>query len=220
MLSLLASESTKDPAAFKEWLEVVKGWHAAQLREQHRHEVEAFERQMRVKDEKIGAFRSQLMAMESETMKLKSELEELKDSRVMITTEDDLRSEADTVEKKDDTFLSTNQCARSLDVDFGCNVVVTTDISADVKPEQDMVQLLHLDIDTPMEKLEDTEVEHQANLLKVGENAEAELRQKDIQLAVVETELWQVQKCSEDRISGSEAAAGICHEKVTPTSNY
>jgi hypothetical protein len=143
-------ESTKDPAAFKEWLEVVKGWHAAQLKEQHRHEVEAFERQMQVKDEKIGAFRSQLMAMESETMKLKSELEELKGSRLTITTEDDLRSEADTVEKKDDTSWSTNQCARSFDVDFGCNVVVTTDISADVKPEQDMVQLLHLDIDTPM----------------------------------------------------------------------
>jgi hypothetical protein len=105
---------------------------------------------MRVKDEKIGAFRSQLMAMESETMKLKSELEELKGSRLTITTEDDLRSEADTVEKKDDTSWSTNQCARSFDVDFGCNVVVTTDISADVKPEQDMVQLLHLDIDTPM----------------------------------------------------------------------
>jgi hypothetical protein len=68
--------------------------------------------------------------------------------------------------------------------------------------------------------LEDTEVEHQADLLKVGENAEAELLQKDSQLAVVETELWQVQKCSEARISGSEAAAGICHEKVTPTSNY
>jgi len=63
-------------------------------------------------------------------------------------------------------------------------------------------------------------VEHQANLLKVGENAEAELWQKDIQLAVAETELWQVQKCSEDRISGLEAAAGICHENVTPTSNY
>ncbi len=63
-------------------------------------------------------------------------------------------------------------------------------------------------------------MEHQVNLLKVGENTEAELRQKDIQLAVAETDLWQVQKCSEDRISGSEAAAGICHEKVTPTSNY
>jgi hypothetical protein len=33
-------------------------------------------------------------------------------------------------------------------------------------------------------------MEHQANLLKMAENAESELRQKDIQLAMVEAELF------------------------------
>ncbi len=36
--------------------------------------------------------------------------------------------------------------------------------------------------------MEEKDMEHQANLLKMAENAESELRQKDIQLAMVEAE--------------------------------
>ncbi len=134
-------EPMKDPA-FKEWLEVVKGRHTAHLEDRHWHEVQAFERQMRVKDEKIGVFRSQLLAMEAETKKLRSELETL---RGQSSTKDKCRSEA-TDEKNNQTTLSMNKCVRSLDGDYGPNVVVNTEVSSDVKLEQDMVELLNLEI--------------------------------------------------------------------------
>jgi hypothetical protein len=63
--------------AFNEWIELVKSRHAAQLEDKHRREIEAFERQMRAKDERIAAFRSQLLAMELESSKMKSEMEAL-----------------------------------------------------------------------------------------------------------------------------------------------
>jgi hypothetical protein len=43
---------------------------------------------------------------------------------------------------------------------------------------------------TLRKNLEEKDMEHQANLLKMAENAESELRQKDIQLAMVEAELF------------------------------
>jgi hypothetical protein len=207
-------EPMKDPA-FKEWLEVVKGRHTAHLEDRHWHEVQAFERQMRVKDEKIGVFRSQLLAMEAETKKLKSELETL---RGQSSTKDKCRSEV-TDEKNDQTTFSMNKCVRSLDGDYGPNVVVNTEVSSDVKLEQDMVEFLNLEIAGAMKKLEEKDMEHQANLLKMAENAEAELRQKDIQLAVVEAELCQMQKRFEERSSGLKASTGICQEKIIMTKN-
>lgn len=60
--------------AFNEWVELVKSRHAAQLEDKHWREIEAFERQMRAKDERIAAFRSQLFAMELESSKMKSEM--------------------------------------------------------------------------------------------------------------------------------------------------
>jgi len=63
--------------AFNEWVELVKSRHAAQLEDKHWREIEAFERQMRAKDERIAAFRSQLLAMELESSKMKSEMEAL-----------------------------------------------------------------------------------------------------------------------------------------------
>jgi hypothetical protein len=68
-------------------------------------------------------------------------------------------------------------------------------------------------------KLEEKDMEHQANLLKMAENAEAELRQKDIQLAVVEAELCQMQKRFMERSSGLKASTVICQEKVMSTCN-
>jgi hypothetical protein len=43
---------------------------------------------------------------------------------------------------------------------------------------------------TLRKNLEEKDMEHQANLLKMAENAESELRQKDIQLAMVEAKLF------------------------------
>jgi hypothetical protein len=63
-------------------------------------------------------------------------------------------------------------------------------------------------------------MEHQANLLKMAENAESELLQKDIQLAMVVAELCQMQKWFEEKSSGLKASTGICQEKVMSTCNF
>jgi len=43
-------------------------------------------------------------------------------------------------------FLSTKKRVKSLDGDYGPNVVVNTEVSPDVKLEQDMVESLNLEI--------------------------------------------------------------------------
>lgn len=75
--NFLDSEPLMDPA-FKEWFEIAKGRVASQLEERHWHQIETFERQLRVKDERLKAFRSQLLAKDSELSDIKQETEALK----------------------------------------------------------------------------------------------------------------------------------------------
>lgn len=55
-----------DPA-FKAWFEVVKGRFATQLEEKHWNQIETFERHLRAKDERLSAFRSKIILLESES---------------------------------------------------------------------------------------------------------------------------------------------------------
>jgi len=71
----------------KQWLEVVKAHQAQHLEKRHGREVDAFERQMRLKDERLESFRRQLLSMESEFNKMKSDLEELKSHLAMAVEE-------------------------------------------------------------------------------------------------------------------------------------
>lgn len=83
----------------EQWLEAVKSHHAQHLEQRHWREIDAFERQMRLKDERVESFRWQLLSMESECSKLKSELEMLK-SRLAIAVDEKCRAER-AVEVKD-----------------------------------------------------------------------------------------------------------------------
>lgn len=83
----------------KQWLEVVKAQHAQHLEQRHWRELDAFERQMRLKDERLESFRWQLLSMESEFSKMKSELEMLK-SRLAMAVDEKRRAER-AVEVKD-----------------------------------------------------------------------------------------------------------------------
>lgn len=91
------------PAALKDWLkqwlEVVMAHHAQHLEKRHGKEVDAFERQMRLKDERLENFRQQLLNMESEFSAMKSDLEELKDKLAMALEEKSRAERA--VEMKD-----------------------------------------------------------------------------------------------------------------------
>ena len=84
---------------FKQWLEDVKAHHAQYLEQRHWRELDAFERQMRLKDERLESFRWQLLSMESEFSKMKSELEMLK-SRLAMAVDEKCRAER-VVEVKD-----------------------------------------------------------------------------------------------------------------------
>lgn len=66
-------------------------------------------------------------------------------------------------------------------------------------------------------KLEEVEVEHQEDLLKVVEDTEAELRQKDQHLAVLEARLCQlrIQIDNERRLSPKGLAPVVFPEEVT-----
>lgn len=83
----------------RQWLEVVKAHHAQHLEKRHGREVNAFERQMRLKDERLESFRRQLLSMESEFRKMKSDLEEL-NKKLAMTVEEKSRAER-AVEVKD-----------------------------------------------------------------------------------------------------------------------
>jgi hypothetical protein len=83
----------------KLWLEVVKAHHAQHLEQRHWRELDAFERQMRLKDERLESFRWQLLSMESESSKLRSELEMVK-SRLAMAVDEKCRAER-AVEVKD-----------------------------------------------------------------------------------------------------------------------
>ncbi|KAJ7536002.1 hypothetical protein O6H91_12G053200 [Diphasiastrum complanatum] len=53
-------------AAFKDWVKTVKARQAAQLEEKHWHEIDSFTRQLRARDERIEAFRLQLLKMDED----------------------------------------------------------------------------------------------------------------------------------------------------------
>ena len=48
------------------------------MEERHWHQIETFERQLRVKDERLKSFRSQLLAKDSELSDMKQEMEDFK----------------------------------------------------------------------------------------------------------------------------------------------
>jgi predicted RNase H-like nuclease (RuvC/YqgF family) len=83
----------------KNWLQAVKSQHAQHLEQRHWREIDAFERQMRVKDERMESFRWQLVGMETDFKKMKSELETLR-SRLAMAMDEKCRVERE-VEGKD-----------------------------------------------------------------------------------------------------------------------
>lgn len=102
----------------EEWLHAVKIRHASSLEQRHWHELDSFERQMHVKDERMESFRWQLLSMESKFSKMKTELEMLK-SRLAIAMDEKCRAER-AVEAKDKELRALIQTVKlSSDGDSG-----------------------------------------------------------------------------------------------------
>lgn len=65
-----------DPTC-KAWFEVVKGRFATQIDEKHWSQIETFERHLRAKDERLSAFRSKLITLESELAQSRTKVDDL-----------------------------------------------------------------------------------------------------------------------------------------------
>ncbi|KAG0587963.1 hypothetical protein KC19_2G205000 [Ceratodon purpureus] len=185
----------------KQWLEVVKNQHAQHLEQRHWRELDAFERQMRLKDERLESFRWQLLSMESEFSKMKSELEMLK-SRLAMAVDEKCRAER-AVEVKDKELRALMKTSMLQNSEGSSSPDPRLDQLSHHEAQQRVLILLQKELNDAKKKLEVIEVEHQKDLLKVVEDTEAELRQKDHHLAVVEARLCQlrIQIDKEKRLS-------------------
>ncbi|KAG0594402.1 hypothetical protein M758_UG074300 [Ceratodon purpureus] len=164
-------EPLADPA-FKAWFEVVKGRFATQLEEKHWNQIETFERHLRAKDERLSAFRSKLISMESELDQL----------------------------RKGDQGCNS---ATSVDIcSTGQKSGLTKNILKDIEcagyermtdAHQRSMEKLRVELKNARDKLNEQSAEQMATVEKMTENFHAELQNKDVQLAVLEAKLCQVQ---------------------------
>ncbi|XP_024393565.1 uncharacterized protein [Physcomitrium patens] len=197
----------------EQWLEAVKSHHAQHLEQRHWREIDAFERQMRLKDERVESFRWQLLSMESECSKLKSELEMLK-SRLAIAVDEKCRAER-AVEVKDTELRALMKTVLPNCEDLSFPDSCLEKLSPQ-EAQQKVLVLLHKELNDAKKKLEEAEVKHRKNLLKVSEDCEAEIRQKDHHLAVVEARLCQliIQSHNDKRFRPDGASNGLPGETV------
>lgn len=197
----------------KKWLEAVKRHHTQHLEKWHRREIDAFERQTRLKDERLESFRRQLLNMESEISKLRSELPILR-SKLAEAVDEKGRAES-AVELKEKelralmkTMLQNSEAVSSPDSGL--------DTLSYHEAQQKVLILLQKDLNDAKKKLDEIELEHQRNLSKVAEDYEAELKQKDLQVAVLEAKLCQIriQIDNEKRLSPKRTPEASPQEDV------
>ncbi|KAG0571155.1 hypothetical protein KC19_6G215300 [Ceratodon purpureus] len=185
----------------KQWLEVVKTHQAQQLEKGHCRELNAFERQMRLKDERLECFRQQLMSMDTESSNMKSELEVLKSnmkseteeltSKMAAAVEEKNRAER-AVEGKDKELRAMMKSMLKNSEGSPAPDAVDLDKLSHYDAQQRVLILLQKELNDARNKLDDVEAAHQKILLKVAEETEAEIRQKDHQLAIAEAKLCQL----------------------------
>lgn len=68
-----------------DWLELERA--QSKLEQRHLQEINAFERQLKARDERMEAFRQQLLAMESEAAQRLAEIESLKEELKSVVEE-------------------------------------------------------------------------------------------------------------------------------------
>ncbi|XP_024379214.1 uncharacterized protein [Physcomitrium patens] len=142
-----------------------------QLEEIHWHEVESYERQLRVKDERISALRSKLLAVESALIHPKSQSHEL---------------------KLEISAKNLNCTTLALYDDVKTAHDLTVDLENFNSTVNQVLMKLHQEFDEAKEKLRDQVLKYKTKLSKLRERTEAELQQKDLQLASTEAKLCQV----------------------------
>ncbi|KAJ7536155.1 hypothetical protein O6H91_12G058300 [Diphasiastrum complanatum] len=95
------SVTLAENATFEDWVKTVKARQAAQLAERHCHEIDSFARQMRARDERLEAFRLQLLKMDKELNERKAEVESMK-SMLNHTLEEKVKPDASLQERTEE----------------------------------------------------------------------------------------------------------------------
>ncbi|XP_024386663.1 uncharacterized protein [Physcomitrium patens] len=193
-------ESASDPTS-QAWFEDVKGRLVMQMEEKHRNQIETFERHLRAKDERLSAFRSKLLTMETELAQSRTEFDDLGcDAAAAV---DDfltaVKSEHDDVPSQ--VVGKSDGCARCADIVMA--------------PQRSMEKLqVEPEIDYK-DKLNVRDDEHNTTIEKILGTSEGELQLKGVQLAALETKHRQLPlQLEQPKSANKMASSDISQENV------
>lgn len=166
----------------EDWIKLENVAHPAQLEQKHWQELNAFSRQMRVKDEKMDYFHRHMMNMERDSKRLHSEIAIL-NHNLKHTREEKKLLESMLIEKNRD--LKSLRERLNFHENENDNKIHSSFLQN--------AEAMRLEVKKIKRKLREKEREHRTILIKVLEEAENELQEKDYKLAVVEAKLIQAQ---------------------------
>lgn len=162
----------------QDWLELEKARYASKLEQRHWQEIEAFERQMKARDERMEAFRWQLLNMEDEAQRRVHEIETLNKS-LAAANDDKMRLEELLKQKEEELKANKDK------------VLVSYTQCASVEGHEREIQSLQEKVSTLQNLLTEKELEYELTLTKMSVEAESELQDRDCKLAVAEAQLVQ-----------------------------
>ncbi|XP_024394607.1 uncharacterized protein [Physcomitrium patens] len=179
-----------DPTC-KAWFEVVKGRFATQIDEKHWSQIETFERHLRAKDERLSAFRSKLITLESELAQSRTKVDDLGCNASTATNEHLTEVKIEKNETLSEDIVKDDVCVC-------CERMGMT--------HQLSIKKLQVELKSAKDELKTQFAKHETTVEKMTENAEVELRNKDVQLSVLEAKLCQVQSQPEESKSSNGMA--------------
>lgn len=162
----------------RDWLELEKSRHCYKLEKRHRQEIDAFERHMRARDERMEAFRRQLLHMGDEAQRARCQIESLKQS-LETSYEDGSRLEEILKQKEAELAACQEKVA-----------VTYTSCTCDKNLKEEICNLQEK-VTTLQTMLLGREIESELSLAKASSQAECELEDAECKLAVAEAQLVQ-----------------------------
>ncbi|XP_077227311.1 ribonuclease P protein subunit P38-like protein [Tasmannia lanceolata] len=175
---------TTDVTHLEDWVRLETEKYTSILEERHYAEIDAFAEQMRLKDEKLEAFRWRLLSMELESKRLQSQIEGL-DDNLSHFREDNMKLEALLLERemelkslKEKFNLHSQQC-RKISSNYYANL-----------PGLESDTLLS-EVKIIKRKLREKEAEQKASLVSVSQEVMSPIQERDSQKAVAEPKVFQ-----------------------------
>lgn len=195
----------------EDWIKLENGPHPAQLEQKHWQELNAFSRQMRVKDEKMDYFHRHMMNMERDSKRLHSEIAIL-NHNLKHTREEKKLLESMLIEKNRD--LKSLRERLNFHENENDNKIHSSFIQN--RSYQMGVEAMRLEVKKIKRKLREKEREHRTILIKILEEAENELQEKDYKLAIVEAKLIQAQiQYEQEKKTKEKNTSEIMKKKTT-----